>query len=62
MVSLASKPLDSCRQLDALREHPGVGRAVDADVLRARLDAEGVEQPVIVVRVPSRLCTATSIL
>ena len=37
--------------LDAVREHPAVGRSVDADVLGARLHAERVEQAVIVVRI-----------
>src|SRR4051794_16245462 len=36
-------------EADAAREAPAVARTIDADVLGARLDAEGVEQPVIIV-------------
>ena len=50
---LSLKPLTSriVHVFPIPRELPRVRRAVDADVLRARLHAEAVEQPVVVVRV-----------
>src|SRR5262249_41445720 len=38
-------------EADVLGKRPAMARPIDADVMRARFDAERVEQPVMVVRV-----------
>src|SRR5215218_529324 len=44
-----SELVDAFGEGDGASERPAVRRAVDAGIVRARLDAEGVEQAVVVV-------------
>src|SRR5262245_43362293 len=42
-------------EFDVRRKTPAVTRAIDADVLRARIHTKRVEEPVVVVRIPIAL-------
>src|SRR5215813_8478509 len=54
-TNAASRSASSIPELHAAREAPLVPRPVDADVLRPRLDAERVEEPVVVVGIAVQL-------